>query len=122
MVKPIWEILVPTIWHTADEKGNIDWDSEERPIKKKHHKVWDSFVRGLAGGLTIFTPTKGEWISKGGQLFSERMIPVRIMCEYTEIEEIAKFSLKHYRQRAICFYKISNEGYIYENTDSRRNI
>lgn len=100
----LWEILVPTV-------RRIDG----RPIKTRFHKVWDSKVRVLSGGLTILRPAIGQWISPTGELFKERMIPVRIACNREQMETIAKMTLQYYDQLAVMYYKISDETYIVEN-------
>jgi hypothetical protein len=97
MTQCMWEILVPTI-RRADGK----------PIKTRYHRVWDSKVRAISGGLTIATPAKGQWIARDGELFIERMIPVRIMCTEDEINAIVDMTLKYYDQLAILAYKISD--------------
>ena len=44
----LYEILVPT-----------KYGDNEKPIRTKHHKEWDKYVRKISGGLTILTPGKG---------------------------------------------------------------
>lgn len=97
----LYEILVPTIFN--DTKG---------PVSTRHHKSWDMYVRNISGGLTILKPAKGQWIHKG-QLFEERVIPVRIACTPNQIRRIAEFTKNHYRQIAVMFYKISTEVVIW---------
>lgn len=94
----MWEILVPTIRRVGG-----------KPYKTRYHRVWDARVRAIANGLTILTPAKGQWVSKEGELFVERMIPVRIVCTTEQINEIADFSLVYYDQLAILCYKVSSE-------------
>lgn len=93
----LWEILVPA---SSPGKPWIDYT---------HHKSWDEFVKNIAGGLTVMRGAKGEWISPKGELFKDRMIPVRIACSADEIKVIAEFTLKHYDEEAVMYYKISNE-------------
>ena len=92
----IWEILVPTI-------------SNNKPFRTRHHKEWDSRVRKISGGLTVFKPAKGSWVSPTNQLFVERMIPVRIACTQKQIDKIADITAKHYNQEAIFYYLISDK-------------
>jgi len=100
-MKRMWEILVPTQMNDG------------KPIKTRFHRVWDSKVRGITGGLTIMPPNiKGEWMSPKGEVFAERMIPVRIYCWANEIEEIAKFTKVYYKQEAIMYYCIAETVYI----------
>jgi hypothetical protein len=91
-----WEILVPTI------------KNDGTPIKTKYHKVWDEKVRKISGGLTIIPPIKGQWISHDGELFNERMIPVRICCTEKQIDIIADMTATYYNQKAIMYYLITD--------------
>lgn len=93
----LWEILVPTV----TPKG--------KPIHTRFHRVWDAKVREIAGGLTIYFPSKGQWISPTGKLFVERMIPVRIACTEEQINIIADLTAKYYKQQAIFFYEVSQK-------------
>lgn len=92
-----YEILVPTV------------SNEGKPYRLRYHKVWDDKVRAIAGGLTIIAPIKGQWVSIDGEVFKERMIPVRIACTKEQIEEIADITAKYYEQKAIIYYLISDE-------------
>lgn len=92
----LYEILVPTL------------HSDGRPIKTRFHRVWDSRVREITNGLTVLNPVKGQWVNGNGKLFSERMIPVRIMCSATQIEDIADMTAKYYDQEAVMFWKVSD--------------
>ena len=91
----LYEILVPT------------QTNEGKPLKTRFHKVWDAKVRAITGGLTITPPVKGQWVSIDGELFNERMIPVRIACTETQIDAIADITAKYYNQKAIFYYLIS---------------
>jgi hypothetical protein len=93
----LYEILVPTI------------RNDGRPIRTRFHRVWDAKVRAITGGLTILAPAKGQWLSPQGELFAERMIPVRIACTEEQIDTIADMTAKYYEQHAILFYKISSD-------------
>ena len=97
MTEEVWEILVPCT------KPN------GRPNRTRFHRVWDEKVRVITGGLTVCTPTKGQWVSPAGDTISERMIPVRIVCTRDQIEEIVDMTMIYYDQEAILAYKISNE-------------
>jgi hypothetical protein len=94
--KKLWEILVPKYSNEGKEYSLI------------HHQKWDDYVRGIAGGLTIFKKSRGQWISPEGQLFSEEMIPVRICCSSNNLNRIVDFTLNHYDQLAVMAYEISN--------------
>ena len=93
----IYEILVPTIFNDG------------KPIRTRFHKVWDEKVRKITGGLTIVAPVKGQWVCPEGQLYEERMIPVRIACTEEQMERIADMTAEYYKQKAIMFYLISNQ-------------
>jgi hypothetical protein len=95
--KALWEILVPTV------------SNEGKPYRTRYHRVWDAKVRDLTNGLTILTPAKGQWISNDGKLYSERMIPVRVLCTREDINKIIDFTMKYYDQLAILAYKISDD-------------
>ena len=97
MTRKLWEILVPTV------------RNDGRPFSTRYHRVWDSKVRKISGGLTILTPVKGEWVSPKGELFRERNIPVRILASREEIEQIVDMTLSYYDQIAILAYKVSDE-------------
>jgi len=95
--KAMWEILVPT-------KSN-----EGQPYRTRYHRVWDAKVRAITKGLTILMPAKGQWVSPSGDLYVERMIPVRILCTKTEIEQIIDMTMIYYNQLAVLAYKISTD-------------
>lgn len=93
----MWEILVPTV----SNKG--------RPFRTRYHRVWDAKVRKLSHGLTILNPIKGQWVSPNGDLFTERMIPVRIMCFRQDINKIVDFTMEYYDQEVVLAYMISSD-------------
>ncbi|PCJ96806.1 MAG: hypothetical protein COA52_00945 [Hyphomicrobiales bacterium] len=95
--KNMYEIYVPTV------------SNEGKPFKTKHHKEWDRQVRQITNGLTIYAPAKGQWLDEdSGELFIERMIPVRIACTEEEIYIIMKIVANHYNQIDVLAYEISN--------------
>lgn len=82
------------------------------------------FSDKMAGGLTALKPGKGQWVSSNKTLSCERMIPVRIMATADEMLAIAKFTINHYNQEAVMFYKIAEECHIIGRSSleqSRRN-
>lgn len=99
-VNPLWEILVPTV------------SNEGKPFRLRYHKVWDAKVRAITGGLTVYPVAKGVWASPTGEVFAERMIPVRVSCSREDIEQIAKMTLSYYHQQAIFYYLVSNEVHL----------
>lgn len=92
----LWEILVPTI------RSNGSF------IRTRFHRVWDSKVREITGGLTILPPAKGHWVSPDGGIFEERMIPVRIMATMEQMKKIAVMTKSYYEQEAVMYYRISD--------------
>jgi len=96
----IWCILIPTL---KSEHASKPYFST------KHHREWDKFVRKTSGGLTIFAPGKGQWISPESELIVERIIPVNIACTDEEFKKIINFTIKHYNQDSLMYYKISDE-------------
>lgn len=100
MSKGMWEILVPTERRLNPGKY----------YTVRYHRVWDAKVRSITGGLTIMPPARGQWINPiTGELFYEKMIPVRVMATREEIEKVVDLTLKYYDQLAILCYKISDE-------------
>lgn len=96
-MKELWEILVPV----KDRKG---YD-----IPVDYHRLWDTKIRGISGGLTIFPPAKGEWIVPEAEVVvREPMIPVRVLCTADEIDEIVDITIAHYRQEAVLAYRLSS--------------
>lgn len=93
----MWEILVP-----AETLG------KEIPIE--YHKKWDDKVKEIAGGLTIFKPAIGMWVSPAGKIFKDKMIPVRISCTKYQIKKIMRMALDHYvDEETIIAYQVSNK-------------
>jgi len=98
--KQMWEILVPT--ERRLEPGKY--------YTTRYHRVWDTKVREITGGLTVMAPARGQWVNPStGELFKERMIPVRIMATRTEIEKVIDLTLSYYDQLAVLCYKVSDE-------------
>ncbi len=95
----LYEILVPTI-HSVTKK----------PIHTRFHRVWDTNVRDLTGGLTIMPASvNGHWLSPQGECFTERMIPVRICTTEETMNTIAKMTKEYYNQEAVMYYVISTD-------------
>jgi hypothetical protein len=98
--KGMWEILVPTERRLFPGKY----------YTTRYHRVWDAKVRAITGGLTIMAPAKGQWIHPAtGELFRERMIPVRIIATRDQIDKVIDLTLSYYDQLAVLCYKISDE-------------
>jgi hypothetical protein len=93
----LYEILVPC------------QTNQGKPIRTRQHREWDRRVRRITGGLTVMAPSKGQWVSPSGELFAERMIPVRIAADVQTIRQIADMTAQFYAQEAVMYYKISDE-------------
>ena len=105
----LWEILVPCIWNNL------------KPVRTRHHREWDKYVRRITGGLTIYKPAVGQWIDDAtNDLYAERVIPVRIYCTKDQIIEIANFTLRHYKQLAVMTYVVSENVMIIKANDKIR--
>lgn len=94
-MKKMWTVLVPTV------------RNDGRPIRTRFHRVWDAKVREITGGLTIQTPSKGQWVAPDGTLYAERMIPVLFVATEEECDKIMAMSLDYYEQLAILCWEIS---------------
>ena len=98
----LWEVLVPV----ADNNG------DEFPVE--YHQAWDERVRELTGGLTIMRTAKGQWQDNEGNLFAERVIPVRVACDEGMVRQIMEHTLTHYGQLAVMAYQVSDKAIILE--------
>jgi hypothetical protein len=96
----LYEVLVPTIYGDT-----------MKPIRTRHHRVWDNRVKSVSGGLTILAPGKGVWVHEGKD-YLERVIPVRIFCTQKQIDQVVQITLQHYRQKAVMYYVVSTECFI----------
>lgn len=95
----LWEILVPTVKDEAAQKY----------YTLRYHRVWDEKIRAIAGGLTVLSPIKGQWVDPQGTVFKERMIPVRIIATREQIMQVIDITLDYYNQEAVMAYRISDE-------------
>jgi hypothetical protein len=101
---PLWEILVPTV------------SNSDRPFSVRHHRQWDQMVARIAGGMTLVLPVRGTWIEPTtGADFTERMIPVRIMCSREQIVEICKETARFYDQLAVFASLVATETVMVTN-------
>jgi len=76
----------------------------------------------ISNGITILTPEKGKWVSQENKLFSERMIPVRIGCDESEIEGIIDMTMDYYEQEAVMAYVLSENVIIKNRKKSLKKI
>lgn len=104
--KMLWEVLVPTV------------RNDGRPFRTCYHRVWDEKVRNVSLGLTVMPPSiSGQWISPEGDLYKERMIPVRIVATEAEIREIVTMTRRYYDQEAILYFLVSPQVKIHSEED-----
>ena len=89
-----------------------DYDNSGQQFPIEHHWQWDEKVREIAGGLTIFKAAKGQWLNPDGKLFTDKMIPVEVMCSQDDISKIIDMTMDHYRQEAIYAHKMNVEPII----------
>lgn len=100
-MKALWQIMVPCNYNTG------------KPVRTRHHKEWDKMVRKITGGLTILNPSRGQWVDPSdGSLYEDRVIPVNIIATSTEMDQIADITLRHYRQLAVMYFKLSDTAII----------
>lgn len=105
----LYEILVPA------------WDKNSEEIPLEHHKEWDSKVIALTGGLTVLHSISGKWINDGSPIH-EKMIPIRIACDFRTIHQIIKMTAEHYDQIAVIGYKISDMVFIYSEDRKSKTL
>lgn len=104
----LFEILIPCVKNNG------------KPVKTKQHKEWDRRVRRITGdGLTVLPPIKGQWVSPSGELFADRMIIVRIIATYSQMEIISDMTAQFYDQEAVMFFELSNEVIIKKYPENR---
>lgn len=101
---PMWEVLVPTVSNSG------------RPFTVRHHRQWDAHVKAIAGGMTLVQPVRGSWVEPdSGEEFTERVIPVRIMCTREQIVAICKETARFYDQLAVLATLVANETVLVTN-------
>jgi hypothetical protein len=64
----------------------------------------------ITGGLSIYSPIVGIWRSdESGEVYRDRMIPVRIIATEGQMEDILRVTLRYYpEEEAILYYRITN--------------
>ena len=103
----LWEILVPCQYNDGE------------PVRTRHHREWDRQVRQITGGLTILKPAVGQWVHEG-ELFKERVIPVRIVATDRQISQIVDITIRHYQQIAVMYYVVSERCVLYYATPAQQ--
>lgn len=93
-----WRIQVPSCWNTGEM------------IPLAYHQEWDAKVRAIAGGMTVFVPAKGSWLSPHGPEYKEPVIPVEVACTEKQMHLIRQMTMGHYwDQEAIYDLLISEQ-------------
>ncbi len=106
---PLWEILVPTVSNSG------------RPFTVRHHRQWDQMVKSTAGGMTLVQPVRGSWIDPETRTeYTERVIPVRIMCTREQITAICKETARFYDQLAVLATLVATETVLVTNPTATR--
>lgn len=101
---PLWEVLVPTVSNTG------------KPFSVRHHRQWDAMVKNIAGGMTLVQPVRGSWVDPETETeYTERVIPVRIMCDRAQIIEICKETARFYDQLAVLATLVASETVLVTN-------
>ena len=65
-------------------------------------------------------PAKGLWEHEAN-VYSDRVIPVRIKAMKQEMMKIANMTIQHYEQLAVMYYRLSNDCIVQYATDSQIN-
>jgi hypothetical protein len=103
----LWGIRIPI----ADNRGRV--------FSQPHHRVFMDPVLKKSGGSTENSWASGKWIDKS-RLYTDRIIPFEFMATIEEAEAIAKRAAKHYRQRMIHYYVISDR--VFQATRTGRRV
>jgi len=102
----LWLIFVPR------DKPPFFQPGKKRHFSTKYHRMWDQQVMALTGGMTIFLPSKGRWVSPEGVLYHEDMIPVILSCTAEKMVEVCNLTAKHYGQIAVPKWKLGDDAVI----------
>ena len=92
----LWEILIPK------------YSNEKELFSETHHDKWRLRVLEMTSGLTQLDQVKGYWVHNK-KTYIEDMIPIRVICNDTNVEKIIEETITHYDQKAVLAYVISSE-------------
>jgi len=98
-MQKLYEIIIPTRY------------PNDKKIPTKDHKEWDRLVQKISGGLTVMAASKGKWVFNAKE-YHEKVIPVRVMCDESKIDELIDFTIAYYKQLAVMYYVVSAEVHI----------
>jgi len=105
--RPLWGMRIPI----ADNRGRV--------FPQPHHKAFMNPVLKKSGGSTENSWASGKWIHKG-RLYMDRIVPLEFMATIEEADAIASLAVKHYRQKMIDYYMISD--HVRHATRARRRV
>ncbi|MGA2875723.1 MAG: hypothetical protein ABSE82_09315 [Nitrososphaerales archaeon] len=97
----LWEILVP------------EADNAKVPFSEEHHEAFRRILRGIRGndGTTCNATALGYWLDKKtGEVYTEKMIPVRFRACRADAERMSEHARKYYKQVAIMAYRVASAG------------
>jgi hypothetical protein len=106
----MWCILVPTHWNDEEE------------IDVRTHKLWDSKVRNITGGLTIHKKARGQWIAPSGKIYEEGMIPVYFAASEEQKTKIQAITCLFYHQEAVMCYKIGTDVVVMDRSAAKEYV
>ena len=107
----MWEIMVPT-------ERRVDG----KPITTRFHRAWDAKVRAISGGLTVMKPALGQWVCPEGELYRERMIPVRFLATVDQMNHIVDMTAVNYDQLAVLCYAVGSNVVMRTLDDAKANL
>lgn len=105
--RALWGMRIPI----ADNGGRV--------FSQPHHKVFMDPVLRKSGGSTENSWASGKWIDKG-RLYTDRIIPFEFMATIEQADAIARRAAKHYRQKMVDYYMISD--HVRHATRTRRRV
>ena len=94
-IKILWEIFLPSHF------------SNQKKIKRNHHKKWEEHVGEITRELHILIPRRNFW-----RRCRECSIFVQISCTRKQMSDIVDYSALHYCKHSIRYYKISSESHV----------
>lgn len=100
----LWLTFVPT------QKPPKFMPGKKRFFSTRYHRLWDTKVMRITGGMSIWLPIKGKWVSPDGQHYNEDMIPVIVSCTADEMTLVCNTIAAHYAQLGVSRFKLSDDA------------
>jgi len=100
----LWEILVPVA------------NNQKVPFSDDHHEAFRRILRQLPGnnGTTTRPVGDGDWVDGDtGELFAEKMIPIRFRACRADAERMAAHARKFYDQIEVMAYRLAPESDVF---------